>query len=196
MDSGTAKDLDLGRRSGLMPALHARDECGRAMMICARLPDLFQLLQSDFRQCSLERLLRLLTTPGCDVGIVIGSPVRSPAGLCVSSPAKLAKRSVRRRSRRSPSTAGTVPHPPTKGCRSVLGPLAQPVRCTRNRRLDRPPHVEAMHRKQRSPSGYNPNGADHQGAAPRAIARVGTGDPIRRQSWPEVRFSRNIPMLY
>ena len=110
-----------------MPALHARDECGRAMMICARLPDLFQLLQSDFRQCSLERLLRLLTTPGCDVGIVIGSPVRSPAGLGVSSPAKLAKRSVRRRSRRSPSTAGTVPHPPTKGCRSVLGPLAQPV---------------------------------------------------------------------
>ena len=191
MDSGTAKDLDLGRRSGVMPAFQVRDECREATLICARLPglarpDLFNSSNAIFASVRWSVCFGCLPHLGAMSASSSGSPVRPPAGLCVSSPAKLAERSVRRRSRRSPSTAGTVPHPPTKGCRSVLGPLAQPVRCTRNRRLDRPPHVEATHRKQHFSSGYKPNGADHQGAAPRAIARVGTGDPIRCQSWPEV----------
>ena len=51
---------------------------------CARLlglsqPDVSRLLRGDFREYSLERLFRLLTTLGRDVDIVIRQP-RSAAG--------------------------------------------------------------------------------------------------------------------
>ena len=51
---------------------------------CARLlglsqPDVSRLLRGDFREYSLERLLRLLTTLGRDIDIVIRQP-RSTSG--------------------------------------------------------------------------------------------------------------------
>ena len=42
-------------------------------------PDVSRLLRGDFREYSLERLLRLLTTLGRDIDIVI-RPLRSAAG--------------------------------------------------------------------------------------------------------------------
>ena len=42
-------------------------------------PDVSRLLRSDFREYSLERLLRLLTTLGRDIDIVIRQP-RSTSG--------------------------------------------------------------------------------------------------------------------
>ena len=42
-------------------------------------PDVSRLLRGDFRQCSLERLFRLLTSLGRDIDIVIRQP-RSATG--------------------------------------------------------------------------------------------------------------------
>ena len=52
-------------------------EAGR--MLGLSQPDVSRLLRGDFREYSLERLLRLLTALGRDIDIVIRQP-RSPAG--------------------------------------------------------------------------------------------------------------------
>ncbi len=42
-------------------------------------PDMSRLLRGDFRECSLDRLFRLLTALGCDIDIIVRQP-RSAAG--------------------------------------------------------------------------------------------------------------------
>ena len=51
-------------------------EAGRALGLSP--PDVSRLLRGDFRECSLERLLRLLTALGRDVDIVIRRPAGPP----------------------------------------------------------------------------------------------------------------------
>ena len=51
-------------------------------------PDVSRLLRGDFREYSLERLLRLLTKLGPDIESSSGSRVRRPAGSCASPPRK------------------------------------------------------------------------------------------------------------
>ena len=63
---------DIVRQRGITQA-----EAGR--MLGLSQPDVSRLLRGDFREYSLERLLRLLTMLGRDIDIVIRQP-RSPAG--------------------------------------------------------------------------------------------------------------------
>ena len=63
---------DIVRLRGITQA-----EAGR--MLGLSQPDVSRLLRGDFREYSLERLLRLLTMLGRDIDIVIRQP-RSPAG--------------------------------------------------------------------------------------------------------------------
>ena len=63
---------DIVRRRGITQA-----EAGR--MLGLSQPDVSRLLRGDFREYSLERLLRLLTMLGRDIDIVIRQP-RSTAG--------------------------------------------------------------------------------------------------------------------
>ncbi len=62
----------LVRRRGISQAAAAR-------LLGLAQPDVSRLLRGDFREYSLERLLRLLTTLGCDIDIVI-RPQRSATG--------------------------------------------------------------------------------------------------------------------
>ncbi|MDE0149990.1 MAG: helix-turn-helix transcriptional regulator [Rhodospirillaceae bacterium] len=63
---------DIVRRRGITQA-----EAGR--MLGLSQPDVSRLLRGDFREYSLERLLRLLTVLGRDIDIVIRQP-RSTGG--------------------------------------------------------------------------------------------------------------------
>lgn len=49
-------------------------------------PDVSRLLRGDFRECSLERLLRLLTRLGCDIDIHIRQPRPAPGASSASPP--------------------------------------------------------------------------------------------------------------
>ena len=61
------------RRRGL-----TQTEAGRVLGLSQ--PDVSRLLRGDFREYSLERLLRLLTTLGPDIDIVIRPPRSDTAG--------------------------------------------------------------------------------------------------------------------
>ena len=60
------------RRRGI-----TQTECARPLGLSQ--PDVSRLLRGDFREYSLERLLHLLTTLGCDIDIVVRQP-RSTSG--------------------------------------------------------------------------------------------------------------------
>lgn len=51
-----------------------------AQMIGISQPDVSRLLKGQFREVSVERIMRILTRLGCEVDIVIKLPGQSPAG--------------------------------------------------------------------------------------------------------------------
>ena len=55
------------------------DQTEAARLLDLPQPDMSRLLRGDFREYSLERLLRLLTALGCDIEIVIRQ-ARAPSG--------------------------------------------------------------------------------------------------------------------
>lgn len=64
---------DIVRERGLTQAAAAR-------LLGLSEPDMSRLLRGDFREYSLESLLRLLTALGCDVDIVIRQPRSASSG--------------------------------------------------------------------------------------------------------------------